>query len=150
MSIIIVIVYALIKTNVIPHEVIAAYEFRNEESTQLGMSAAGGRGNRWLDAITRILYMPFGWYHKESLTGYGYVHNWWLDVGRCVGIIPFILLLIPTIISIKNCFLLFKEKKSNVNLILITLNASLFLATLVEPVMEGSVMIAYFYFLFGE
>lgn len=143
---IIIIVYVLIKTYVIPYEVVAAYEFRNEESIQLGMSAAGGRGHRWLDAIGRIFYMPFGWYHEEYLTGYGYVHNWWLDVGRCVGIIPFFLLLIPTIISIKNCFLLFKEKNSNVNLILITLNVSLFLATFVEPVMEGSVMIAYFYF----
>lgn len=146
LGIIIAILYVLVKTNVIPHEVIAAYEIRNEESIQLGMSAAGGRGNRWLDAITRIFYMPFGWYHKESLTGYSYVHNWWLDVGKCVGIIPFVLLLIPTIISIKNCFLLFKNKNSNTNLILITLNVSLFLATFVEPVMEGSVMIAYFYF----
>lgn len=146
LGIIIVIVYVLFKTNVIPYEVVAAYEFRNEESKQLEMYSFGGRGHRWLDAIGRIFYMPFGWYHEEYLTGYGYVHNWWLDVGRCVGIIPFFLLLVPTIISIKNCFLLFKEKNCNVNLLLITLNASLFLATFVEPVMEGSVMIAYFYF----
>lgn len=143
---IIAIVYILIKTNIIPHEVIDAYKLRNDIDRQLEMSAAGGRGDRWLDAITRIFYMPLGWYYKDYLTSYTYVHNWLLDVGRVVGIIPLFLLLIPTIISIKNCFLLFQEKNNNVHLLLLVLNTSLFLATFVEPVMEGCVMIAYFYF----
>lgn len=146
LGLIIAIVYILIKTNIIPSEVITAYELRNEESAKLGLSAAGGRGNRWMDAITRIFYMPFGWYGKEYITGYLYAHNWWLDVGRAVGIIPFLLLFFPTIISIKNCLILFREKNNDVCLLLITINSALFLATFVEPVMEGSVMIAYFYF----
>lgn len=141
-----IILYLLIKFEIIPSDVIAAYKFRNEESRELGMSAAGGRSYRWIDAIGRIFYMPFGWYGREHLTGYNYVHNWWLDVGRVVGLFPFLLLIIPTIISIKNCYTLFKEKGNDIHLLLITLNAALFLATFVEPVMEGSVMIAYFYF----
>lgn len=144
-GIIVTIIYVLIEMKVIPQEAIEAYEVRNEVSEQSGTSLAGGRGHRWLDAIGRVFYMPFGWYRQEYITGYGYVHNWWLDVGRLVGLIPFLLLLVPTIISIKNCFKLFRKRNNKIHLLLISLNIVLFLATFVEPVMEGSVMIAYYY-----
>lgn len=149
-GIFVAILYVLIETGVISQEVIAAYELRNEKSELAGTSLAGGRGHRWLDAMGRVFYMPLGWHHQEYITGYSYVHNWWLDVGRLVGLIPLLLLMVPTIISIKNCFKLFKEKNNDVHLLLLSLNTALFLATFVEPVMEGSVMIAYFYiFIWG-
>lgn len=142
---IVLVVYVLIETGVISEEIVAAYEFRQEETEREGSSAAGGRGHRWLDAILRVWYMPLGWYHEEAAVGYNFVHNWWLDVGRQVGLLPLLLLLVPTVLSIKNCITLFKHGGSRLHLLLLSLNVVLFLACFVEPVMEGSAMVAYYY-----
>ncbi len=142
---IVLVVYVLIETGVISEEIVSAYEFRQKETEREGMSAAGGRGNRWADAILRVWYMPLGWYHEEAAVGYNFVHNWWLDVGRQVGLLPLLLLLVPTILSIKNCITLFKQRDSRLNLLLLSLNVVLFIACFVEPVMEGSATVAYFY-----
>lgn len=143
---IIIVAYVLIAMGVISEEIINAYHHRLETDGRTdNWNTAGGRNYRWLDAVWRVWYMPFGWYHEEGQTGYTFVHNWWLDVGRQVGLLPLLLLLVPTILSIKNCITLFKHRDSMLHLLLLSLNVILFLACFVEPVMESSAMVAYYY-----
>ena len=127
------IIFALFfSENILPSEFAESYSER--ESVVEG----GNRTWRWIDAISRMFYMPFGWVNDSSVP-YGYVHNTWLDIARDAGIFPFILFLLPTIQSIKTGIRLIKTKDNNLCLCLITLYVCVFLAYFIEPVFESNI-----------
>lgn len=144
LSVVMGVILLLIYLGVIPDTIVLGYETRfNEEN----VGTAGNRSFRWVDAISRLFYMPLGWYGKEYLTGYYQVHNFWLDIGRVAGIIPFLLLLIPTISSIKIAMQLFYIRNKIFIAFLLGLYVSIFAAIFMEPAMEGLPIIVY-YFIF--
>ncbi len=127
------IIFALFfSENILPSEFAESYSER--ESVVEG----GDRTWRWIDAISRMFYMPFGWVNGSSVP-YGYVHNTWLDIARDAGIFPFILFLQPTIQSIKTGIRLIKTKDNNLCLCLITLYVCVFFAYFIEPVFESNI-----------
>lgn len=127
-----VLFFALSYTGVINQEVIDAYTSRNEAD----FSTGGGRTERWGDAIEQLSSHPFGWAEYFGTTVF-YVHNMWLDIAKVTGIIPFILLVIPTFLSITTLVKLIQKKQDIIVALFISLNTCFFLSCFVEPVYGG-------------
>lgn len=101
------------------------------------LSTGGDRTWRWLDALQKLFTRPLGWSNDIQL-GYVFVHNMWLDVARVAGILPFLALVVSTYYSVQTNFVLFKEKNNDLCLLLISLFSAVFLAYMVEPVIEAN------------
>ncbi len=135
----IIIGYAIFFTGLIDQQVISAYSSRFGEDAVTG----GDRFWRWGDALVRMFKYPLGWINQYA--PYNYVHNLWLDVARMGGVFPFVFLLIPTIASLRNTYRIFKRKNSNLSVVIISVYSCMFVASLMEPVIEGCV---YYFLLF--
>lgn len=131
--------YAIFSSGLIDQQIISAYSLRMGDD----MVTGGDRFWRWGDALVRMFKYPLGWINQHA--PYNYVHNLWLDVARMGGIFPFVFLLIPTIASLRNTFRLFKRKNSNLSVVIVSLYSCMFIASFMEPVIEGCV---YFFLLF--
>ena len=55
---------------------------------------------------------PFGGEYLTQNTDHSYLHNIWLDVYNRVGVIPFVLLVVITVVSVVNCFRFCKSLKT--------------------------------------
>lgn len=139
----IAVIYILIDLNIISNDIFAAYQLRLDvESTTL--ADGGGRFHRWTDACSKLFIYPFGW-STNHFTYSEYVHNFWLDIARQTGLIPFISFIIATIQAIKILFKLCRFQKNNQLIaLLVGINACCLIAASVEPVMEGCPYLCYY------
>lgn len=138
---VIVLIYFLFTTNENWNEIFSAYQVR-EESTEQSILTGGGRFYRWGAAIVNMFIHPFGWEAK-----YGYVHNFWLDVARVAGILPFGALFIATIKGLSPVVKMSRVKSDGLIVFIIALNVCFFFTCLVEPIMEGVSTYAYLFFM---
>lgn len=113
--------------------ILDAYTTRGEVEGH-GLSDAGSRTEKWLDALSRLFTSPFGWYKDINYT---FTHNMWLDVARLTGFIPFIAIVGATIIGYKDTLRLYRVKNDYLVLALMSILLVFFLECFVEPVMEG-------------
>lgn len=113
--------------------IIDAYTSRGEVEGH-GLSDAGSRTEKWMDALSRLFTSPFGWYKDINYT---FTHNMWLDVARLTGFIPFIAIVCATIVGFKDTLHLYRIKNDYLVLTLISIQIVFFLGCFVEPVMEG-------------
>ena len=113
--------------------IIDAYTSRGEVEGH-GLSDAGSRTEKWMDALSRLFSSPFGWYKDINYT---FTHNMWLDVARLTGITPFIAIVGATIVGYKDTLHLYRIKNDYLVLTLISIQVVFFLECFVEPVMEG-------------
>ena len=106
---------------------------RLEESDNAG--SAGGRTDRWTKSIDYMFTDPLGW----EVEAFGYSHNFWLDVARYAGVIPFLLLSLITIRFYKKTFKALRVNKKNllINGQILVYSIASFLIFFVEPIMEG-------------
>lgn len=88
-----------------------------------------------MSAVKNLFFNTFGWQGR-------FAYNLWLDIARVSGIYALIPFLIATFINIKKCFKLFVGTDSVLGILLVGLNVSFFVSSIVEPVIEGSI----FYF----
>lgn len=123
------------------NEFFSAYQSR-EVDVESSFATGGGRFSRWGDAIGQLFVHPFGW-----KTEYGYIHNFWLDVARIGGIIPFFAIVIATINGTRPMLQLYKIKDSSFIALLLALNICFFFTCLVEPIIEGVSTYVYLYFM---
>lgn len=137
--------FLLIEFNVIGDDLIQAYS--NRQSGSFDSDIGGDRLWRWLESIPRLFIYPLGW-DNLHITKYLYVHNLWLDIAMDVGVVPFVLLLIVTIRTIKESMGLFKIKNDPNIALLISLALVFFLTCMVEPIMNGARYYFYLYCLF--
>lgn len=103
-----------------------------------GISSGGGRTERWAKSLEYMFKYPLGWDYNE----FGHAHNFWFDVLRVSGIIPFILLIIFFIRSfsqIKRSIGL-KKEALYFNGQLLVYSLGFFMLFMVEPVMDGIFM----------
>ncbi|MEH6513695.1 MAG: hypothetical protein V7734_11415 [Maribacter arcticus] len=109
-------------------------------------SSAGGRSALWLQGLENLFAHPLGWQGPNVR----YAHNLWLDVARYAGIIPFGLLLIFTLRSLRNTFKAVqkapKELLLNTTMLIFTMASMLIF--FVEPIMEGLFFLFTVYCLF--
>ncbi|WP_437371992.1 hypothetical protein [Maribacter litoralis] len=109
------------------------------EGNRSTISNAGGRSQRWSGALMNIFKKPLGWELEE----YGYIHNVWLDVLRVSGIIPFVMLIIFSVrfnIIVKKT-ISFTQMNLGLKVTILTFTISMFLLFMVEPVIDGSLML---------
>jgi len=120
----------LINLGIINDDVLIAYQNREMDS-YANVSELGGRLGIWSDAILKLATNPFGWPRVR------YAHNLWLDIARVGGWLPFFFFLLATITWVKTCFRLAK-RHTTFNLLLLSINFAMLLASFVEPVMDAS------------
>lgn len=113
--------------------ILDAYTSRGEVEGH-GLSDAGSRTEKWMDALSRLFSSPFGWYKDINYT---FTHNMWLDVARLTGITPFIAIVGATIVGYNDTLHLYRIKNDYLVLTLISIQVVFFLECFVEPVMEG-------------
>ena len=117
------------KYGILFDDFVSSFETRNDNSS---IETGGDRTTRWIDAIGNLFTSPLGWDPT-----YGRVHNYWLDVARVGGIIPFIALIVATIKSIIVSLKMFNIKHSLFIFLLLELYICFFLTCMVEPILEG-------------
>ncbi len=118
-----------------------AYDYRNNVQGN-GLESGGGRYERWIDAIEKLLLYPLGWW-KDTYTYNDRVHNLWLDVARIAGIIPFTFIITFFVRWINTQIKLLRQYKQNsLVMLLFGVLLCMILAASVEPVIEAKV----FYF----
>ncbi len=85
---------------------------------------------------------PFGGEYLTQNTDHSYLHNMWLDVYNRVGVIPFVLLVAITVVSVVNCFHFCKSlktyDKNNEAIVFESLMLAIFLNLMVEPIIEAN------------
>ncbi|WP_321826996.1 O-antigen ligase family protein [Maribacter dokdonensis] len=102
------------------------------------ISSGGGRTERWVKSLEYLFKYPLGWDYNE----FGHAHNFWLDVLRVTGIVPFFILLISTVKSINQIRLAIKVNKQAIALNgqILVYGFAFFMVFMVEPVMDGIFM----------
>lgn len=95
----------------------------------------------WRIVLENIFLSPFG--GKEVELSVGYAHNLWLDIGYEAGVLPLLIFLIFSIISIYTLILLLKNYPYfNTGKIILLIFIAFFMTFTVEPILQG--LIVYF------
>ena len=132
------IIVIIINSGVISQDVLDAYMQRETRSTASAVEL-GGRSDLWNDAVFNLFIHPFGWDRVR------YAHNLWLDlaaVGGWLALFPF---LIASFKIVKNVIKITRSQVTPFRLVLLSTFVSMFFNSMVEPVIEGSLL---FFFLF--
>ena len=128
-----IVISYIFSAGIVDIDIIDAYSAR-EETIGYESKTLGGRSEIWDIAISNLFTEIWGW---EG----GYAHNLWLDIARVSGIFALIPFLIATVIFWCKCIKLFARKYiSCATAILLGLNISIILSSLVEPIIEGSLL----------
>lgn len=94
----------------------------------------------WIEAFKGLFSDPLG--GKQSKISLFYAHNLWLDVGWKTGLFTFVLLIIFTLIGLKNYSIIMKN--NNVSLyfkyLISTIFCGFFVTSMVEPIMEANIL----------
>ncbi len=92
------------------------------------------------NVLKQLFIYPFGGYQMD-LAGLNYAHNVWLDMANAAGIIPFVLLVLYTVLGVYDLLMLLKKDCvcPGIKYVAAGLWASLMLYYLVEPALESTV-----------
>jgi O-antigen ligase len=131
--IIAILAVVVIKAGIIGEDIINAYMSREMSSTS-DASQLGGRSDIWADAVQQLVTHPLGWERVR------YAHNLWLDIARVGGWFALLLFIIPTLRWVRSCFRLLRKPMTPFLLLILSMNAAMFLSSFVEPVIEGSIL----------
>ena len=122
-------------------DVVFAYQDKGSVSGS-DIASASSRVGRWLFALRNLFSHPLGW--SDIARDY-YAHNLWFDVDRIAGIIPFVLLVTVTVLSIKDVMVIIKTHDKTVVPVVLAFYVAISLCCFVEPVIEG---LAIYFFLY--
>lgn len=128
-----IIVGVIIKSGLVPQDVLDAYMSR-EDSATTNASEFGGRSVLWSDALSKIFTHPFGWKRLK------YAHNLWLDLAAIGGLASLFFFLKVTFSSIKGFFIVMRQKVTPFRQVLLTIYLSMMFNSMDEPVIEGSLL----------
>lgn len=94
----------------------------------------------WIESLTGIFIKPLG--GKQAQLSLNYAHNLWLDVGWTTGLLPFLTLVIFTLMTLKDYIKMLRNIK--ISLYLKCFISSMLIAFLfifmVEPVIEANIL----------
>ena len=134
------------KNNIISDEIFQAYEARKEYDDLYNRGLTSERDVRWLFSFKQLFSHPTGWSHLNRYNN-PYAHNMWLDIARDAGLMPFIVLIIFTIYSIKDFICIYKQKVDYYNCVLYSIYITLFISLFMEPIFQGIPLYAYVFFM---
>ena len=118
--------------------------YQNRGMNNKDIMSAGGRQERWLEALDVIFAHPWG--TKSDF----FAHNLWLDIGMQYGIIPFIFLVWFSISNFRKAFLIVIRKQESllVRLCVSSFSVLFFLSCFTEPIHVGAPNYLFLYGLF--
>lgn len=119
-----------------------AYDERMIREGQGSFIEGGNRTWRWVDALGRVFTDPFGWPTDNT---YNFVHNFWLDVAKFTGMLPFVLLVVSSYKMAKDSYTLFRIKGYYFHGLMLAITISFFVSAAVEPLMIGLDVTFYLY-----
>ena len=128
-----IIFFVIVKLGIIPQDIADAYAMR-EENTSTNASESGGRTVLWNDALSNIFTHPLGWKRLN------YAHNLWLDLTAVGGWISLFFFLKVTFVSIASFFKVLHQPVTPFKMTLLAVYLSMMLNSMVEPVIEGSLL----------
>lgn len=128
-----IVFFIIIKLGLISQNVIDAYVMR-EDSASSNASEFGGRMVLWDDALSNIFTHPFGWKRLN------YAHNLWIDLAAVGGWVSLFFFLKTTFVSIKSFLKVMRQHVAPFKMVLLTVYMSMMLNSMVEPVIEGSLL----------
>lgn len=112
------------------------------------LNTAGDRSVAWKLGFINLFEYPFG---GEPMNRVSYYHNLWLDIRKVSGIIPFIIMIAFTFINFK--FLFYNQNLRAFSNSLLEFSrigfVTLLLIMFVEPIIEGSPLVFYFFIFFS-
>lgn len=110
--------------------------FRERNYDRQYVLSGSGRTTIWLLSIGNVFLKPSGWSDSEIV---GYAHNLWLDVSRVAGILPFLTIILFTIICISLVYHIVINTPENhfFNTTILTYFCGFMIVFFVEPIMEG-------------
>lgn len=90
-------------------------------------------------ALTQMFDYPLGGYQMK-LISVKYVHNLWLDVNYATGIIPFILIILYTILVLKSLIMTIKNKSfsNSYKMLVFSIYIGVLMSFAFEPIIEGA------------
>ena len=107
----------------------------------------------WSDALNVMLEYPFGGGNGIYIAPHiRLAHNTWIDMGKDLGVIPFILFLFITLLHIYYLFYIFFSKRVELLLKyqLILISIGIFPIMMIEPIFNSDkTFFAYIFFYFG-
>lgn len=121
------------------------HRFFYKSAYQQGMMETG-RFERRFNFIPHMLDYPFGGNHARQIVG-GATHELWMDVYDKAGIIPYVSLIIYSLTSVRRFISVFRNKFYSVSfrIMVITMCIVLNIQFFLEPIMDGSPMVLFFY-----
>lgn len=131
---IVLLLLIITKSGIISSDILDAYAAR-EANNLTSSSELGGRSFLWADAINNIVTHPFGWTRQL-----GYAHNLWLDLAAIGGWLAFLFFGIFTLNAIGSLIRILKQQITPFRLVLLSVFISMFGNSMVEPVIEASVL----------
>lgn len=124
------------------YEQTSMYKRLNDESGSADVSN-NARKNLYGQVLESIFENPMGTYMIKI----GYAHNFWLDIGRLGGIIPFALIIIFSIMSLINFIQFFLRINSSMTTkyLIFAVYLTIFMNFFSEPIMEGLPFLCWLY-----
>lgn len=109
------------------------------DDDEFGSSTAGGRTDKWSNALILLSESPFGW----GIDINGYSHNFWLDAARNGGWISFIMSLGISFGSAMTFYLAIRRNRYSMIFLtsLVCLFVGFNLLFFVEPILDGFVSV---------
>ena len=136
-----VVALLMYQLGIINDDIFVAYQSR-ENNASFETKDLGGRLQLWTNALNKMFTNPFGW-QQES-----YAHNFLLDTARACGWLPFIVLSIATLGWLKYLLKLLKKVNTPFILFIVSINMSMLMSVMVEPVLDCSILYFSIFMLF--
>ena len=117
------------------------------ETVDSNISNFGLRLPRWEWAWNTMISHPWGdsaFMNAE----HPYAHNFWLDIGKTCGFLPFILMSLFSIVHLVSVWKILSRHKGLLALLVIVWTLSCYISLFTEPIHEGAPAFMFVYFLY--
>ena len=121
--------------------------YMSRENDYSNLSNAGQRIPRWEWGLQTTFGNPLG--NSNFLKAeHPYAHNFWLDIGKNCGVIPFFMMCLFSFIHLLQVWKILWKRYSAQTLVLVLWTITCYISLFTEPIHEGATLFMYVYFYF--
>lgn len=117
------------------------------ENDYSNISNAGQRLPRWEWALQTTFENPFGNSHFMSAE-HPYAHNFWLDIGKNCGVIPFFMMCFFSLFHLLQVWKIFRMRYVVLAFMFVLWTMTCYMSLFTEPIHEGVTLFMFVYFFF--
>ncbi len=126
-------------------ELFSVYSAR--ETDMSNISNFGLRLPRWEWAWDTMISHPWG-DSNYMLAEHPYAHNFWLDIGKNCGVLPFIMMCIFSIMNLVNVYKIILKSNGLLTLLVMLWTLACYISLFTEPIHEGAPAFMFVYFFY--